>query len=192
MRLFTAGVELFTEQGYHPTSVEQIARRAGVAKGTFFLHFPTKGALVTALVRLQVRLVTREHDRLVAEGAAPLARLRATVIGLGLLSDRNISRTVLTASLDHPDVGTAIDLLFQEVLETMTEDVRAAVRARELSRTADPAAIALLLMDSYLGATVSFAANPRGRSLTSMLGSLIDTNLAAFAPKKARGRGTSS
>jgi AcrR family transcriptional regulator len=186
LRLFTAGAELFATHGYHATSVEQIARRAGVAKGTFFLHFPTKDALVTELVRLQVRFVARERERLVVEGAGPSVRLRATVMALGRLADRNIARAVLTAGLDKGDVGSAIDRLYQDVLELMIEDARAAVRARELSRSTDPEMFALVLMDSFLGATVSFATNPRGRSLIEMLEALVDTNLAAFAPKKKK------
>jgi AcrR family transcriptional regulator len=184
LRLFTAGAELLASQGYHATSVEQITRRAGVAKGTFFVYFPTKDALVTELVRLQVRFVTQERGRLLVEGAAPTARLRATVLALGRLSDRNISRAVLTAGLERGDVGRAIDRLYQDLLELMTEDARAAVRARELSRTTDPEMFALVLMDSFLGATVSFATNPRGRSLLDMLEALLDTNFSAFAPRK--------
>jgi AcrR family transcriptional regulator len=192
LRLFAAGAELFATQGYHATSVEQIARRAGVAKGTFFLHFPTKDALVTELVRLQVRFVARERERLLAEGAAPTARLRATVMALGRLADRNIVRAVLTAGLDKGDVGSEIDRLYQDVLELMTQDARAAVRARELSRSTDPTMFALILMDSFLGATVSFATNPRGRSLIEMLEALVDTNLAAFAPRKPARRRAAS
>jgi TetR/AcrR family transcriptional repressor of nem operon len=189
MRLFAAGAELLASQGYHATSVEQITQRAGVAKGTFFFHFPTKDALVTELVRLQVRFVARERERLVAEGAAPTARLRATVMGLGRLSDRNIARAVLTAGLDKGAVGSAIDRLYQDLLELMTEDARAAVRARELSRSTDPAMFAVLLMDAFLGATVSYATNPRGRSLLAMLEALVDTNLTAFAKKRATRKG---
>jgi AcrR family transcriptional regulator len=188
LRLFTAGAELLATQGYHATSVEQITRRVGVAKGTFFLYFPTKDALVTELVQLQVRLVARERQRLVGEGATPAARLRATVMALGRLSDRNIARAVLTASMEKSEVGSAIDRLFQSVLDLMIEDARAAVRARELSRTTDPETFALVLMDSFLGATVSFATNPRGRSLLGMLEALLDANFSAFAPKKKAAR----
>ena len=67
-RVFSAGAELFAEQGYHATSVQQIATRAGVGKGTFFVYFPTKDAVVTEMVHMLLRIVRREHDRLVAEG----------------------------------------------------------------------------------------------------------------------------
>lgn len=41
-RLEQAAYDLFSEQGFSETSIDQIARRAGVAKGTFYLYFPDK------------------------------------------------------------------------------------------------------------------------------------------------------
>jgi AcrR family transcriptional regulator len=43
-----AATELFLEQGYEKTTVDDIARRAGVARGTFFNYFPAKGDLLWA------------------------------------------------------------------------------------------------------------------------------------------------
>ncbi|HEX8789597.1 MAG TPA: TetR/AcrR family transcriptional regulator [Polyangiaceae bacterium] len=183
-RLFAAGTELLVEQGYVATTAKQIARRAGVAKGTFFFHYKSKDALVTAMVELQLRIIGRERERLVAEGASPLERLRATVMALGRLAERNVVRAVLTAGMENPETGGAIDLLYQQLLAMMTDDVRDAVRAREVSRSTAPETFALLVMDSYLGAAVSYAANPRGRSLEEMLATLFDAYVSAFAPRK--------
>jgi AcrR family transcriptional regulator len=62
-RIFTAALDLFTAQGYEATTVDQIARAAGVAKGTFFTHFPSKDAVLEHIGRLQM-------DRLEAAVAA--------------------------------------------------------------------------------------------------------------------------
>lgn len=50
-RLLGFAIQLFAEQGYHPTTVAQIAQAAGVSRATFFLHFPTKAALLGELSR---------------------------------------------------------------------------------------------------------------------------------------------
>ncbi len=47
--LRSAALDLFYEQGIGRTTVAQIAARAGVAKGTFYLYFPTKERLVEEL-----------------------------------------------------------------------------------------------------------------------------------------------
>src|SRR5947199_5834618 len=82
-RLFAAAVRLFAEHGYADTTVDRIAREAGVAKGTFFVHFVTKDAVVTELVRNQVRQARKMRDRTLAQGGTPVDALRATVMSLG-------------------------------------------------------------------------------------------------------------
>jgi AcrR family transcriptional regulator len=47
--LLDAAQALFIEQGASATTVEQIASRAQVAKGTFYLYFPSKDEVATAL-----------------------------------------------------------------------------------------------------------------------------------------------
>lgn len=46
--LLDAAAELFLEQGYEKTSIDQIAHRAGVARATFFNYFGAKGDLLWA------------------------------------------------------------------------------------------------------------------------------------------------
>ena len=50
-RVFTAAVELIAEQGYAGTTVEEIAVRAGVAKGTVFYNFGSKEKLFEELLQ---------------------------------------------------------------------------------------------------------------------------------------------
>jgi len=45
-----AGLAAFVEHGFAATRMEEVARRAGVAKGTVFRYFPTKEALFEAAV----------------------------------------------------------------------------------------------------------------------------------------------
>jgi len=59
-RLLEAAVALFAESGLHGVTSAQIARRAGVATGTFYLHFADKEALFreiafAALAELRAR-----------------------------------------------------------------------------------------------------------------------------------------
>jgi AcrR family transcriptional regulator len=44
--IFGAALELFSERGVEAVTVEQICTAADVAKGTFFLHFSSKAALL--------------------------------------------------------------------------------------------------------------------------------------------------
>ena len=52
--LLAAALELFVEKGYAATRSEEVARRAGVSKGTLFLYFASKEELFKATVREHV------------------------------------------------------------------------------------------------------------------------------------------
>lgn len=48
-QLLNAAERLFSEKGFSETTVSDIAEAAGVAKGTFYLYFPSKEAAAAAL-----------------------------------------------------------------------------------------------------------------------------------------------
>jgi AcrR family transcriptional regulator len=68
-RLLRAAEDVFAAEGAS-ASTEEIARRAGVGIGTLFRHFPTKEALVGAIVVARLRRLVEEADAL-AVGADP-------------------------------------------------------------------------------------------------------------------------
>ncbi len=49
--LLAAALDLFVEKGFAATRAEEVARRAGVSKGTLFLYFSSKEELLKAVVR---------------------------------------------------------------------------------------------------------------------------------------------
>src|SRR2546428_10794417 len=47
--ILAAGLDLFSERGFHGTTVPEVAERARVGTGTFYRYFPSKEDLVNAL-----------------------------------------------------------------------------------------------------------------------------------------------
>jgi TetR/AcrR family acrAB operon transcriptional repressor len=67
-RLLDSAARLFARFGFDKTSVDDIARDAGVSKGAVYLHWPSKNALFEAtLVREGLRLLQSVVDRLEAD-----------------------------------------------------------------------------------------------------------------------------
>ena len=77
-RLFEAAVELIAEQGFSATTVDDIALRAKVAKGTVYYNFASKTALFEELLRHGIGLLTDEFRAAVA-GLAPREAVDALV-----------------------------------------------------------------------------------------------------------------
>jgi AcrR family transcriptional regulator len=49
--IIRAALEVFADRGYAATKLEDVARKAGVTKGTIYLYFENKEALFKALIR---------------------------------------------------------------------------------------------------------------------------------------------
>ena len=63
--LFQSAYDLFLNQGIEKTSISDIAKKAGVAKGTFYLYFADKYEIRDRLIaRTASRLFQRAHKAL--------------------------------------------------------------------------------------------------------------------------------
>jgi AcrR family transcriptional regulator len=66
-RILAAAEEVFSEQG-SSASTEEVARRAGVAIGTVFRHFPAKDDLLRAIMKDLLHRLTGQVTALAAQG----------------------------------------------------------------------------------------------------------------------------
>jgi AcrR family transcriptional regulator len=81
-RLLAEALAAFSERGSDETSLEEIARRAGVGIGTLYRHFPTRQSLLEAVYRDQVDALCAGTSALLdspSAGAALASWLRALV-----------------------------------------------------------------------------------------------------------------
>src|SRR5262249_56340205 len=58
-RLFEAALAEFRRAGVAAAEIERIVRAAGVARGTFYLHFPTKDHVLMELLRRKQAVLAR-------------------------------------------------------------------------------------------------------------------------------------
>jgi len=70
-----AAQDVFIEKGYYDASIDEIAARAGIAKGTVYLHFASKEDLVVALVEQQIIGFLALFDQVIGEATTVRARL---------------------------------------------------------------------------------------------------------------------
>jgi AcrR family transcriptional regulator len=78
-QLLAIARRLFLEHGYNATSMESIARAAGISRTSLFTYFPSKGDLIwgeydQSITALNHALATRPHNESITEGI--LAALR--------------------------------------------------------------------------------------------------------------------
>jgi TetR/AcrR family fatty acid metabolism transcriptional regulator len=74
--------EVLLERGYHDTSMDEIAARVGIAKGTLYLHFARKEDLVFALLDRELQTVLRMVEQ--ADSMQGTAREKLVLIQASL------------------------------------------------------------------------------------------------------------
>jgi AcrR family transcriptional regulator len=88
-RILNVARQSFTRHGYDATGVAQICKQAGVTKGAFYHHFPSKQALFLELLD---RWLTQLDGQLMA------ARIEAADIPEGLLQMADLAGNVFEAA----------------------------------------------------------------------------------------------
>ena len=136
-QIIAATITLVAERGYAEASLSQIARVAGVAKGTVVYHFSTKDAVLTAAYQqVLTGLATQVGEQVEAVPArlAPGAYVRA-MIG-HLTGHPEHARMIVQAGLAAAALGDRVRPPGQERWAPLTSILGEAADAD--GRTADP------------------------------------------------------
>lgn len=77
--ILDAAHALFTTKGFQPTTMEDILKVVGIAKGTLYYHFPSKEQILRALV-LRIVGQVEQRAREVADSSAPAVDKLVTIM----------------------------------------------------------------------------------------------------------------
>ncbi|MCB1287260.1 MAG: TetR/AcrR family transcriptional regulator [Mycobacterium sp.] len=121
-----AALELFLERGYRATRIDDVAQRAGVAKGTVYLHFADKQALFTGVISsvLEQRVDALTAARPNADESLRDFLSRVFTPLLAAVEDSpwsGLIRLVMTEGRQAPELA---DIYRQRVLEPVAGQIR--------------------------------------------------------------------
>ena len=146
-RLLQEAANVFIAQGL-TGSLEEIARRAGVSIGTLYNHFPTRDALIDALLPPRLAAI----DELAEQAAAEPDSWQAfTDFAGNLLTRLTADRGLLEAFTDHPAAATLTEACTRGLtqLSTVTDRARRDGTLRPDATDADK--VNLIAALSFLG-----------------------------------------
>lgn len=136
---------IFAERGYHETTVEDITRASGVAKGTFYLYFQEKREIFLAIIRElldTIKAIGTSVSQL-GPGDDPLAFMaRSEAAAIRLMEifqdNRALARLAYRESMGM-DAGleAMIREFYRETAEIEAHNIRVAQRVG-LLRACDP------------------------------------------------------
>jgi len=147
-RLLAGGRALFAEHGLHGVTSHDIARAAGVAAGTFYLHFSDKQTLFREIVYEAVRQLRQQLAAAFESEDDPKVAVRAHAEALVAFAEANADLVRIVFGRDHGDVEVEADVL--DYLAQVGADVLRRRIARGSIRTfLEPAAAAQALTGMF-------------------------------------------
>lgn len=181
-RILNAATGLFVRYGYRKTSIDEIARAAGVAKGTVYLYYRNKAELVLHAIALEKCGYVDRLEPVLAADRAPADRLKA-LIALGLLGMQELpllsslagTDQELALALDEVDASVLarIDAWRAEFMMSLLDEVAGQALSRDVLQER-----AQVLIDVISGVVRSGALEGKGSSLENyvwmLAGTLVD------------------
>lgn len=175
---------LFAERGYHATSIADIIEACGIARGTFYLYFPSKRLIFDELLDLffaTVQAAVRRID--VSPGAPPpLQQMEENVRRLldVLAAERETARILLRGSVGiDEEFDKKLGDFYGRVHALITRALRLGIELG-LVRPLDPAVAAWCVLGSIKEAVdrVLLAADvPSAASIEALGRELMSFNL---------------
>src|SRR6266542_4250631 len=112
----------FADTGYHETSLDAVAERAGVSKALLYEHFASKRELYVAMLEMHVHELVERISGAVAGAEPGEARMLAGVEAFfGFVEERRGAWRIMFRNAGDPDVALRLDRLRDEVAAAIVQ-----------------------------------------------------------------------
>ena len=129
--LLQIAYRLFTEKGYDNTSIDEIIAAAGIAKGTYYYHFPSKEATLEAVIDMMLNEEIAQAKAIVSATLPVPQKIAAVIMAIhpkqeeisianALEAKENI---VLHEKLNKRVIEEAVPLLAEIVQEGISQGI---------------------------------------------------------------------
>jgi TetR/AcrR family fatty acid metabolism transcriptional regulator len=119
--ILQAASEVFGEVGYHHMTIDEVAKRANLGKGTIYLYFESKQDLALSILMQMNERVRKQHRQTLKLAVPPTEKLRK------MLMERILLRFDLVR-----DYREGIDQMYSSMRSVMLERKRACLEEEAL------------------------------------------------------------
>lgn len=160
LHIIDAALTCFAERGYEGATTASICRRARIGSGTFFHYFPTKAAVLVAILEYGT---AETRGWFATRHAGEDARRVVDAYVAHALDDLTDPRTAgfvraVSAVMSAPDIAVALradDAAVREGLEPWMERARESGQVRRDLSAARLTRWLMLLLDGFVGAVAA-------------------------------------
>jgi AcrR family transcriptional regulator len=187
----TAAIDCFARLGYQGTSIDRIARDAGVTKGAVYYHFRDKEELLFEAVKDRIGGFEQHVLGEVTPDDDAIGNLRRVVDACFFHATvSNHRRFIITLMIEALDTNPRLSAEFRNILRRMrafvTRIVRRGQASGALRADVKPEEVAALLAGGIIGAEVQHYQDPEELDLRRVLDTLVEQLAAWLAPAGSR------
>lgn len=180
-RLLASGRALFAREGLHGVTTHDIAREAGVAAGTFYLHFSDKGALFREIAGQTVAALRARLNAVEADGLDIADSVREHARAMVSFSEDNRDLMRILFSGDVEAAAVEQDVL-NELAGSVAEGRRQRSDAGELAEGLDPAVLSQALVGMWARVLAWWTEDPSRAPSERVIETLTRIQLAGTDP----------
>lgn len=115
--------QAFAEKGFDGASMQDLARQSGMSVGNFYRYFPSKSAIVLALIGRDMEELSRDFEAILG-APSPMVALRQTIelhiSDEHCSADGQLWAEITAASLRKPEIGEAARRMENEITNNLT------------------------------------------------------------------------
>ena len=196
-QLMSAAIDCFARFGYQGTTIDRIARAAGVTKGAIYYHFRDKEELLFAAVRDRVQGFEGHVLEEVAPAGDALANLRRVIDACFFHATvSNHRRFIITLMVEALDTNPRLSVEFRSILRRMRAFLAGIVRRGQqqgvLRGDVVPESVAAQIAGGIIGAEVQHYQDPDQIDLRGVLDTLVSQLEGWLAPPASEPRATAT
>ncbi len=124
-----AALDVFSQKGFAAARLDDVAKAAGVAKGTIYLYFASKEDLLEAIVKSSITVVIDDFEERVAASASPaseMLRMMGSVI-VAAFADENRRRVLHLVMCEGGRFPQIAEFYHREIVSRGIRVIRAIV-----------------------------------------------------------------
>lgn len=177
--ILDAAYAVFARRGYGGAAVDEILSEAGVSKGAFYHHFPSKEAVFQALLTERARRCTEAMAAAIVTGASVADNVRGVLrAGWKILTDdpmwANIQMEFWVQATREEWAREAMGDSFRQCRQFLAGALTAAQQRGAVRSQVDPEAAARLIIALSDGVVVQWQIQPDEVHLDILIESMAD------------------
>lgn len=169
-KIFNAAIKLFKQYGFEATTIDMISEEADVARGTIFLHFPSKEAILAHWGYVRIQEIEERREEWDYGDSCKQRVLRIYKI----LNEVNIQnydfiKVLIESSMKHRKVLESEKNIYVELRELFADLIEDAQEKGRLKTKFNPLVAANMLENIYYNALYDWVRSDGGWPLEEIM-----------------------